>query len=436
MKYFVILLTLTLLSACSGGDRNSNDTQVGEPPTQTDDSDQQQDTDQNQDQGPDEEEEKGEEQDRDDNQEQLPPGYVDLQAISFDADESCLTSEATVNYQALMSVDCPLLSHYGLFEDIQKPNQSFANNVTPYKLSVELFSDYARKYRAVYIPDGQHIGFDYNEAFDFPVGSVLVKTFSMPSDTANQDFNSERLIETRLLIKREEGWRGLPYQWVNDGEDAVLAKYGALTDIELIHLEQVYQFKYEIPSTTTCKTCHQRTLEDDSTLFSPIGVKARFLNWPTKLNDVELNQLKRWENLGYFGEYSPVLSAIDTVPNFAVTLPVDNKIAKGYLDVNCAHCHQEGGQGSLSGLRLEYWRPPTGINHGICKTPPGFDGGEENLHYDIVPGKSEESILPYRMSHLSAKDMMPPLGRATVHLEGVELIEAWIDNMEVQKCGD
>jgi hypothetical protein len=46
--------------------------------------------------------------------------------------------------------------------------------------------------------------------------------------------------------------------------------------------------------------------------------------------------------------------------------------------------------------------------------------------FDIVPGKPDESILVYRMASLDPGAMMPEVGRATVHEEGVALVRDWI----------
>jgi hypothetical protein len=46
--------------------------------------------------------------------------------------------------------------------------------------------------------------------------------------------------------------------------------------------------------------------------------------------------------------------------------------------------------------------------------------------FDIVPGRPDDSILVYRMSSLDPGAMMPEVGRATVHEEGVALVRDWI----------
>ncbi len=49
-----------------------------------------------------------------------------------------------------------------------------------------------------------------------------------------------------------------------------------------------------------------------------------------------------------------------------------------------------------------------------------------------MPGAPDDSILLYRLETTKPGAMMPELGRALVHAEGVALIEAWIAEMTAQ----
>src|SRR5690606_26696246 len=69
--------------------------------------------------------------------------------------------------------------------------------------------------------------------------------------------------------------------------------------------------------------------------------------------------------------------------------------ARAYLDANCAHCHNEDGAASQSGLWLSAsMTDPRRL--GICKIPvaAGDTGGRR---WDIVPGAPDESVMIYRM---------------------------------------
>jgi hypothetical protein len=52
--------------------------------------------------------------------------------------------------------------------------------VIPYDLNTPLFSDYAHKLRTIWMPSGMAAIYDANATFDFPVGTVITKTFYYP----------------------------------------------------------------------------------------------------------------------------------------------------------------------------------------------------------------------------------------------------------------
>ncbi|MBT8472435.1 MAG: hypothetical protein KJN99_07510 [Marinicaulis sp.] len=54
--------------------------------------------------------------------------------------------------------------------------------VLPYDLATPLFSDYALKLRTLWTPDGKTVSYDPDGPFDFPVGTVVTKTFYYPRE--------------------------------------------------------------------------------------------------------------------------------------------------------------------------------------------------------------------------------------------------------------
>ena len=76
-----------------------------------------------------------------------------------------------------------------------------AEGVIPYDLNSALFSDYAEKFRFVKLPAGTHATYRDADAFEFPVGTVIAKTFAYPRD-ARDPSKGRRLIETRILEAR------------------------------------------------------------------------------------------------------------------------------------------------------------------------------------------------------------------------------------------
>jgi hypothetical protein len=65
----------------------------------------------------------------------------------------------------------------------------------------------------------------------------------------------------------------------------------------------------------------------------------------------------------------------------------------------------------------------------MCKPPVAAGQGTGDRRFGIVPGHPEDSILIYRMESMDPGAMMPELGRAVVHAEGVGLIAEWVRSL-------
>lgn len=338
-----------------------------------------------------------------------------------------------------------LLSDWGMAH-IEKGALVLSDRVEPYDLATPLFSDYALKLRTVWTPKGESADYRENEVFDFPVGTVITKTFYYPMDgnvwtgaVRQADETGEgapladgalslagvRLIETRLLVRRETGWDALPYVWNEGQTDAVLQRAGALTPMTLVRANgEPEPFHYAVPNANQCAGCHAT----DSTLkaIQPIGPKARHLNKASTFTP-GANQLDRWREAGLLsGAPSP-----DAAPRNAVWTDAGASLdarARAYLDVNCSHCHSPSGPADTSGLNLE--PDAAGPALGACKPPIAAGRGSGGRLYSIVPGEPEASITVFRMETTDPGAMMPELGRAVAHDEGVALIASWIAAMD------
>ncbi|CAH0997886.1 hypothetical protein EMA8858_04021 [Emticicia aquatica] len=321
------------------------------------------------------------------------------------------------------------LSDYGFFEgngSEQKP----ALGVYTYSLNTPLFTDYAEKLRFVKLPNNQTVPYNDREVLEFPVGSVIIKTFYYPNDFRKPELG-RKLIETRLLLHEEDGWKALDYVWNDEQTEAFLEVAGDVKEVSYIDAQgKKKKHEYGIPNINQCKGCHNRNEK-----MSPIGPSARQLNgeysaWNIpKATGVPQNQLLHWQKLGILTN----LPAIEQVPKAAVwNKPESGSIeerARIWLDINCAHCHRMGGPAQTSGLNLSIYETDP-IAYGILKTPVAAGRGSGNKKYDIVPGKPDESIIVYRMESNDPGVMMPEVGRKTTHKEGVELIKEWIRSMK------
>lgn len=361
---------------------------------------------------------------------------------------------SSVNWDALLEADCQNLSDYNLFSDPNDPTSGANETGIPYDLSTALFTDYATKYRFVFVPPSTQATFSEHEVIEFPVGTVLVKTFALPENTNSRGEN-ETLIETRLLIHRESGWKARPYYW----ETSTNAKYivsGKTIESSLVHNGEELSFNYVVPQGNQCTSCHSITpmLQDNTdkrkSIFKPIGPKARYLNHDYDYTDSTQNQLTYWKDQGILTNLPADSASIETAAIFDDNVDINalnsdelNLAARSYLDINCAHCHRseltipeadyEGPAGD-SGLQVEFNRDfdldPR--KFGVCKS--AVASGHPDYPRDIIPGYSEKSYIPYRMSVLSGSHKMPELGRSTKHSEGVALIKLWINDMSPDDC--
>lgn len=325
-----------------------------------------------------------------------------------------------VNVDVLQAKRPPkLLSETGLFKDGAK--QIPADGVHPYALVNELFTDYALKKRFVFVPQGKVATYQDSESLDFPVGSVLVKNFGYSADLSKPD-EQFKLIETRLLIHREDGWHAWAYIWKDDQSDAVLKVAGGTQNISFIDLQgQQRDIRYVVPNKNQCKGCHIY-----KGAVAPIGPKGRSLNRDFTYGAQVMNQLEYWRDHG-------LLDMEGTQPSHMVdwqdeTASLDLR-ARAYLDVNCAHCHRLEGPASTSGLYLTY-EEQNPVTWGLNKRPVAAGRGSGGLNFDIVPGKPEESILLYRMDSNEPEIRMPETGRTIIHAEGIALIKYWIESLD------
>lgn len=311
------------------------------------------------------------------------------------------------------------LSTYGLFQG-NGSSQEPVTGVVPYDINTPLFSDYATKYRFVRLPAGTHAAYHESDVFAFPIGTVLVKTFAYLHDLAVPS-HGRRLIETRLLIHRPDGWIGLPYLWNDAQTEAVLRKVGGARTVHWRHTDgRERTLDYLIPNVNQCLACHE-----NSRVMKPLGPKASQLNREHAYGEVRENQLHYWSQAGLVhGAPQPNQTPRMAVWNDPATGSLDQR-ARAWLDGNCAHCHNPNGSAKNSGLdlRIEQTEPP---RWGVWKTPVAAGRGSGGRSYGIVPGKPDESILLYRLQSTEPGVMMPELSRRLVDEEGVALIRDWI----------
>ncbi len=225
------------------------------------------------------------------------------------------------------------LSASGLFESVK--DHQMAAGVIPYSVNSPLWSDGSRKVRFIALPesagtDGQppQVTAHPTDAWSFPNGTVLVKSFSLPLAKAGD----WRWIETRFMVRQENEWEGYSYAWNEDCTDAVLVEGAGrstnfrVRDAEGKEFDQTWRF----PSRTECMVCHSRAAG------YVLGLSTPQMNRDHDYGGVVDNQLRSLTHAG-------ILKGHDKAPQDCArladpadeALPLESRV-RSYLHANCA----------------------------------------------------------------------------------------------------
>jgi len=283
------------------------------------------------------------------------------------------------------------------------------SNLTPeedvylYDLNSRLFTDYAHKQRLIRMPEGEAMQFNNSNLLPtFPDNTLISKTFFYYEDESNLASN-KIIVETRILIKTEGTWKIGNYKWNSEMTEAVYTNDGSIVSVEYLNTEGITQnIEYQIPANDDCVKCHQ--INDVKT---PIGPKLRNMNFNPNNGSVNINQLQYFINEGLLeGVSNP--SDITVLPDWEDDNYNIFEQGRGYMEINCAHCHQPGGftpTTFLLDFRLEVPFDDTGIY-------------------------SRRGQIEDRIQSTTAKYLMPIIGRSLVHNEGVEMMLEYLQAIE------
>ena len=303
----------------------------------------------------------------------------------------------------------PRLSGTGLFADTAALEP--AANLQAYAINAAFWSDRARKQRWFRLPAGGRIGFTPLGAWKFPVGSVTVKHF----DITLADGTTRRL-ETRVLKRTREGWRGASYRWNAAQTDASLVTNTERETLQVPGPDGTPRTQsWEYPGQSACLRCHTEAAG------FVLGLSTPQLN--RRALDTAQNQLLAFEQAGLFGTDIADPGSYARLPNPLGTAPSLPERARAYLHVNCSQCHRPGGPTNVD-MDLRWLTPVARMRtHGVA--PTGGDLGIAGARR-IDPGSRETSLVWQRIRRLDNK-RMPPLGSHVVHGAGVALLGEWID---------
>ena len=313
-----------------------------------------------------------------------------------------------------------VLSKTGVFTDMRTmAPQSY---LVPYDVNTPLWSDGAQKQRYMALPDDAKIHFAEQGEWQFPAGTVFVKTFQLPVD--DTDPSILRRLETRLLVRDTNGYvYGATYKWRADNSDADLVTAGMTEDIPIKTADGSRIQHWFYPGRQDCLTCHT------TAAGGVLGVKARQLNGNyTYPNGVTDNQLREWNHQGLFD----VTLTKQQIAHVEKLVPVTDTHAsvewrvRSYFDANCSQCHRPGGAEAFFDARFDTPLVKAGIINGPVANPLEIPGARI-----VVPDDLNRSILLHRISQLGELQM-PPLARNVDDTNAIALVSKWISTLPLK----
>lgn len=262
----------------------------------------------------------------------------------------------------------------------------------PFAPAYPLWSNGSEKHRFLLLPEGVRVDNTVRGEWAFPVGTLVVKTFSY----------DEQPVETRVLRHTEDGWELRAYAWDEDGLDATLLD-GSEPTLRTVSVDGE-TFEHAIPSERQCRTCHEangsmvigfselQLARDGASVIEALADRDVFLEpAPAALEHIDID---------------------DALTHDAV----------GYLQGNCVHCHN-GTPGPANAFDM---RHPVALENlvGVMTTSRAVEPGLR-----VAPGDPDASAL-YRLFAGSAELEMPPLGVQRRDAEAAERLRQWIASLE------
>lgn len=316
-------------------------------------------------------------------------------------------ARADLNIPLQKNIEPPtLLSKTGLFQG-EMTNLQPAKELITYDINQALWVDFAKKLRFLYLPPNKKIIFSENEAWGFPVGTVLVKHFKM--ETSYQIFKN---VETRILVRQEgedvQNWVGYTYQWGDNDATLVDAKSSpnVVLNVDATADGGARIQNFKIPSRKMCLQCHN----------SSVGFVRSVRTEQINREFAATNQLIKWNTLNLFEKD---IGSIDKFIKFSSVTDPNTSLeerTKTYLDVNCAHCHNPdpAAMCNFTGIDFRYDK---------------FNVESLVASEHLVKGSKESSVIFQRMNSEQPGLRMPYIGSQLKDNLALDVIGAWIDGL-------
>jgi glucose/arabinose dehydrogenase len=297
------------------------------------------------------------------------------------------------------------LSATGLFADTATLRP--APGVVPYGPNLPFWSDHATKRRWFALTDTtSRFGFAAEGPWTLPTGAVWVKHFDLES-TRGVPATARRL-ETRVLVKTAAGAHGFTYRWNDAQTDATLVPdEGADLALTVVENGAARPQTWRLPSRAECLTCHT-------------AAGGHALSFHTR----QLNRNDFLATLAAAGYLAGAPADFSGLPAHAApdhpSASLEHR-ARSYLDVNCAYCHQPGGN-ALGHFDARASTPLTlaGLVDG-----PLVDSAGDPANRVFAAGDAAHSRAFQRLSTRGA-GQMPPLATRERDSAGEALLRAWI----------
>jgi hypothetical protein len=231
-----------------------------------------------------------------------------------------------------------------------------------------------------------------------------------------------------VLVRHAGGSYGVSYRWNEAGTEATLtANEGA--DFTLSYTDAAGHpatLPWRIPARSECATCHT------ATGGHALSMNTRQLNLGQTIAGQSGNLLELLSGAGYLAGFAGDPAALPRHHRPDETTADLEARVRSYLAVNCAYCHQAGGNAPPSwDGRAHLTMAETGILYGA----PLGEGSPDPTDHLIRPGDREHSAIWNRVNAREAVNgsyngytQMPPLASHAVDPAAVELLGAWIDH--------
>lgn len=293
-----------------------------------------------------------------------------------------------------MPTDLAAEIHATCYAQIEENRMLNHANFRIYDPQYPLYADGATKRRWIYLPQGSQIDTSDMDNWVYPVGTVIFKEFYV---------NLKR-VETRILEKIAAGegsaaWRTSVYVWTTDQTEAHLTTDGQGPIPEVIYEYTVSG--HRVPTANQCISCHSGSRD------YVLGFTALQLSDLSKVANIN-----SWKAQNFFT--NPPANPIVMVGSQAT------KAAWGYMQSNCATCHNPLGAAAGVGMNLKY--------NSAALTPEATDiyMTTVNVNNRIVPKDPVNSRIIIRVGG----DTMPP--RTVVQTTdpmAVPIFTNWINSL-------